>query len=331
MTNQKIKVVEKKTTMLDWKKFHEDVQKILDAYFKQDYQRGLKLSLNLVEQYPQISSRTYFFVACLHSLLGEKEQALRSLEEGMAKGGWWTLRALQAEQDLKPLHNDQRFIELGRKGDQKLEELKKTTTPELRIQFPSSFEEKNSYDVLLALHWRGGNNDESLAFWNPLLEQRDDLILAFLQSSQPFADGEFCWDDWETTKKEVILAHEMLGKKFSIRRFILNGSSQGAAMAFKIAFRRILAVNRLILTMPAIKGKEHVVKLLENDDKTVIPCIPTAILVGKKDMFYQGALETIEFLKERKIPTMFHVWPDVGHAFPPDFIEKINAFLDAEI
>ncbi len=335
MVNLRVKIIEheksRAKTRIDWIKFYDYTQKIVKYYLEKEYQHGLELSLALKKAFPELPSRTHLFVACFQALLGDKEKAIQTLEEGMTRGGWWTSTYLTSEPDLKSLHDNPRFLEICRKGDEKLEELKVLSRPELEIRLPKKDTEDDSYEVMLILHWRGGNLDETQAFWSPLHDLRPNMILAFLQSSQLQGDHMYCWDDWKVTLQEMQAAFDALKQKMTIKRFILSGSSQGSAVAFKIAFSKILPVNRLILTLPAIKNEEHVMRLLA-DAETRLPTIPTLILVGKKDHFYQGALELHEFLEARKIPSTLHAWENVGHSFPPepDFTKAVNDFLNAE-
>ncbi len=310
---------------IDWGAFHEANNEIFEAYLAKEYQKGLELSLALRKKFPALPSKTLFYVACFYSLLGEKEKALQALEEGVKTGGWWTSQYLDTEPDLEQIRNEAKYKDICKIGDSLFEKEIKKSVAQLGIRTKQRLDPDANIDVLLVLHWRGGNISETDYFWRRLISDNPNLVLAYLQSSQLMGKNMFCWDKWDTARDEVKAAYEYLKEKFNIDRFILAGVSQGATVAVRTAFNSVVPVSMAILVIPAIRDQAQLETLIES--KNDLPLIPTLILCGKKDPLYLGAVSLDHYLGRNGAPVEFFSYEDIGHFYPPDFIAKTSHFL----
>ncbi len=80
------------------------------AYQAKDYDKALKLTKEAHDIAPT-DSRIMYNLACFHSLLGHKDDALTWLEKAVA-GGFHAPKQIMADDDLKPLRGDKRFEQI---------------------------------------------------------------------------------------------------------------------------------------------------------------------------------------------------------------------------
>ncbi len=89
--------------------FSEARRRVVGAYRQADYQSALRIAEEAAIEFPDRADKTTYWVACLHALLGDRERALRILEDGFAQGLWWAPELLDADPDLADLRSDDRF------------------------------------------------------------------------------------------------------------------------------------------------------------------------------------------------------------------------------
>ncbi len=324
-TENELEVLINPPNPINWPYFYSLTNKIFSAYLKKNYEDGLELSLQLLHSFPEVPEKTYFFTACFYALLEERKKALKYLEEGFSHGAWWPSFYLNNERDLEDLKADKKFIELGKKGDVKFEEEKKKARPQLLIRTPANYEKTNAYHCLLVLHWAAGNNFETESFWKDILTYRDDLFLAYLQSSQVWGRNMHVWNDKRRALLEIRHALEYLQQHHPFQKTILGGASQGANVALLAVATKMVKSNGLILVVPAFQTRKQIDEFLAGAFE--VDSVATLIIAGKKDPLYQGALELTKKFQDEKIPLTFRPYPDLGHNYPPDFITIVNDFL----
>lgn len=91
---------------------------------------GLSIDKKLVKIYPTEPVFQYN-LACSHSLLGQVDLAFRSLRKAI-KLGYRNLEYLETDEDLRAVHEDERFARLVKTMIKAIEQdSEKSTTPEL--------------------------------------------------------------------------------------------------------------------------------------------------------------------------------------------------------
>ncbi|PZR64016.1 MAG: hypothetical protein DLM71_04045 [Chloroflexi bacterium] len=66
--------------------FSEARRKVVGAHRQADYQSALRIAEEAAIEFPDRADKTAYWVACLYALLGDRERALRILEDGFARG-----------------------------------------------------------------------------------------------------------------------------------------------------------------------------------------------------------------------------------------------------
>lgn len=85
------------------------------AYEKQDYAAALALAQAMQTQLESRYYNTLYNVACMHSRLGRKEEALAALEHAV-NAGFWDARTIWKDEDFTSLKQDQQFRALAERA-----------------------------------------------------------------------------------------------------------------------------------------------------------------------------------------------------------------------
>ncbi|MFX0208645.1 MAG: alpha/beta hydrolase [Candidatus Hodarchaeota archaeon] len=297
-------------------------------YDNEDFEGGLVLALEMIEQFPEIPTVTHSWAADFYEALGEKEEILKILEKGYSQGAWWSKKALFAlYNELKDHPTFSNLIKLAEQEDSQTD-----SKPFLLVRTPANYSPERSYPLVLVLHGRCDSNRNEDPYWKNLLKHHD-IILALLQSSQKFTDNHFVWDDLELAEEELINAYNLLKQRYLIdySAIILAGVSQGSEVILNATFSGSLAVKGLYLVIPSAPSfldqfsKEETPQLVQED-------IRVCIFMGEKDPRNTKTLNIHDFFIERGIEVQLHKEPDIGHMIPENFdqilLPAINFILE---
>ena len=272
---------------------------------------------------PGWRSRTAYWKACLQSLVGRPDDALETLQVGLAAGLWWRPDWLVTEHDLEPLWNRRGFQQVVAESErrQAAANAGRPKRPRVLLLPPSG----RPRGLLVALHMYGATAEESAPQWSPATE--DGFLVCVPESTVVQADGHPCWDDDLVASRDVALAVEeaMESQPIGEALVILAGASQGGMRAVEMTLRG--------RPVPA-RGFIGVVAGLADPD-LVEQAGPAAARRGVRGWLLTGtvdaarqAVETLHAqLGEQEIPCRLDVLPDHGHTFPPDFPDRLRAAL----
>ncbi len=305
--------------------FHRVRGQILNLHREERYRDALLIAKEASQRFSEKESETSYWIACLQCRLGDPEEGLRTLQDALKNGHWWSKRWLTQDPDLEPLRDRHLFQEIVAESRRRHEEAQARTKPELLVLPPESYEQKGAFPLLIALHWLGGTAEEFAPYWEPA--KKAGFLLALPQSSQVATEDGFGWDDREQAQKEIETHWEQLNRSYSIdhERVILAGASQGGRLAIEIALAgNILPCQGFIAVVPAIHEPE---KLAARAEKAAEHGLRGWILTGEHDRFRPGGERLCELLRKMGIPCELTVVPGVGHDFPDDFETRLSVAI----
>lgn len=235
------------------------LQKELFSLFeKENMEEALSLIHTIKTAFPERLDKIYFWEACALSVQGKKEEAVAALQTGLGKGIWWNPYILKADPDLKNLQTHEGFKKAVEMCEEIFNKVKKRTAAELVI-----FGNKDSEFGLFSMHARGTNVKDFAPYW--LQENGEDTYLfGFPQSSQVFGYNAYCWDDQNTTRKEIEHAYKEFQGISHTKSNIIAGASQGGQLAIELSLGKTLpGIKGFLSVMPAIKDVAALEILLE--------------------------------------------------------------------
>ena len=309
-------------------------------YGERKYPESLSLAVEAARKFPDRASRTTFWIACLNSKLGNHDQALKTLIEGLKEGLWWHEDSLR-DADLDPIRGRREFEEISRECLRRRDEYSKTAKPDLLIKDPSRFSGA-TWPIVIVLHQRGGDKPGwTMRDWSSVLEMGVGLAVPW--SSQVYDLDRRCWDNLETSEKDVAWLCSQLKrvKDVDLQRVVFAGFSQGAALAIYLAMKRVFPCKGFIAVAPSDWVVPEAQRAVERDrpspaftsfiQSTDAHGIRGSILIGEKDPF----LMKMEFLKDQMVrhglECQYSVENGIGHEYPLHFdaklIESVNFVL----
>jgi predicted esterase len=307
--------------------FQKITKKIHQFYFNQQFKLGLNLALETHGKFSSYKSITFYWIACFQALLKQKEAALKTLEEGISNGIWWSRNSLMQEPDLKEIRNDLRFSQILEICDYRHTLEKQSTQPELLIRTPTNYKGQK-LPILLVLHSWGSNNADFEHYWNGGVEQRE-ILFCSLQSSQLVGQNRYGWDNEQIGHKEIHQALTTINNNFKIKNsnIIMAGASQGARTVLSAVFSGITSVRGFLLLFPAIRDTNAFLSYDEFQFSNLLK-VKGIIITGEKDQFYGPNKQLSEELNFRGINCKFKSYQDLGHWFPDDFTQVLKESID---
>jgi predicted esterase len=293
------------------------IQNTLYQYLENgNLQKGLEVSQNLANLFPNKQTLAHSWIATFLEALKRDNDLLDTLEDGFAKGGWWSEQALrEGFSGLDAYPRFQKLVEQGREIKSKIER-----NAEIVVRTPSGYNGEAGLPLLLILHGRYDSN-LSFALWDKIADVKE-IIVASLQSSQQISGAHFVWDDEEKALEELSLAYKMLLKRYNIdpNRIILAGVSQGTSILMKVLFSEHLTAKGFINVIPAIS------KFLEwypGEYSDRIRNLKGYFIAGEKDPRFEKTKSIHEFLVKNGVICKMYSLPQLGHQIPDSHAEIV--------
>ena len=319
-------------------KLFDDYQnEVFRLYREKKYSDSLKVAIEAAKHFPDRTARTAFWIACLNSRLGNFDQALDALDEGLKKGAWWHEDSL-SDSDLDPIRGKREFDRIRRECQHLKDRAAKGAKPDLLLVDPNVSSPK-PWPVLIVLHQRGGDRPSQTAReWSSVLQSGVGLAVPW--SSQVYDPDRRCWDNLEIAASDVIGIYSQLSKHkgIDLGNVVFAGFSQGAAVAIYASLKRIIPSKGFIAVAPSDWVVPEAQRAVERDrpspaftsfvQSSSAEGIRGRIFVGENDPF----LRKIEFLKgemvNRGLECKYSVESDIGHEYPRNFDGKLAESVD---
>ncbi len=143
-----------------------------------------------------------FWLACIHSRLGEPRAAVAALTAGLEAGHFWPQDWLLDDDDLEPLRERADFLDVVRESARAA-----AAAPPARLDpvvlaaASGTGRPRTPRAVVLALHGWGQDADEFALHWDATAAAGFSVVVA--RSSLQPCPGFFVWDDRERALEDV--------------------------------------------------------------------------------------------------------------------------------
>jgi hypothetical protein len=109
--------------------------RVLASYQRGDYGSTLRLALRALDRFPEHRAEATFWAACMRSVMGDPEAAVRVLRDGLADGMWWAPTRLQ-DSDLDDAREIAEFADLSFESERRWAAACQQIQPTVRLHSP---------------------------------------------------------------------------------------------------------------------------------------------------------------------------------------------------
>lgn len=291
------------------KAFQRHFSELLRAHAAGDYAAGLEIARAAHTECPAEHAKTWFWQACMLSLLGDASESVSMLRAGLDEGLWWSPRQLDGDARLDPIRHSPGFDPIRGECANRCAERQAVSRPECLVLAPSTatWEPRS----LFIIHRRGDSASHFAAHWGELVNEGWTLIVP--QSSQVYDSMSFCWDDGELARQELRNHLEDCRRKRGIETdgIVIAGASQGGRLALELAHESGVPWLCAIPWFP------------EGYDVSPLIAVPTrtrgAVLLGEHDAASINTRRVIAALESGGVHVATRTMRNVGHDLPEDF------------
>ncbi len=305
------------------------LRKADDLYQAGRFQEVIDFLNNGVEEFPDLKPAQFYTQICAATKLEKYDVALAIFKQLLDEGGWYSEMILRQSPSLQPLQGMPEFekllnISVERSKEDSKKDYNLTAIPD-NIKPP--------YPLILALHAGGGLVKEEFEVWKAVVDH--GYVLGMPRSTTLFWSGKdgANWFDYEESAEQVKTYAEKLNNDHPLdpERSIVGGLSAGAALAIKLALTGILSVRGFVVVAPGgpeINEPEKwqwqsIIDNAKNSDLRGI------IIRGEEDRGVprEGIQKLTAMINDGGIPCKFIEYPELGHWYPPDFVEVVTSFV----
>ncbi|PDY85080.1 DUF3089 domain-containing protein [Bacillus cereus] len=270
-------------------------------------------------EFPERMDKTSFWQACAYSVEGKHEEAIAILNEAIQRGIWWNPYTLMHDEDLKGLQDKIDFKPIVKKCEEILKEHQMMSQSKL-----FTYGNEKAQAGIFSLHWRGSNINDFAPYWCEE-EILHEYMLGFSQSSQIYGMNSYSWDNHEIAIKDVMKNFNDFTNKYNLEDIIIAGASQGGNIAIELALKNMLATQKFIAVIPAIRDVEAIESIVISND---ITNVKGYIVTGDKDQFYENTLQVMSMFEKYNVNCKLIVREGLGHLFPEDFTQIVKNIME---
>jgi predicted esterase len=303
--------------------FDEVGRAVVRLYGERRYPEALTLARHASGRFSDRRATTSFWIACLLSLIGEHDDAVAVLADGIERGEWWSEGMLRGDPDLAPLQVRADFDAVV--DEARRRQAANPSRPALEVLRPST----HARGFVIALHGAGGTIESAAAQWQHATELGYAVGIPLSSQRSASDDDRRGWDDVDLAAREVADARDRLALQLELdpQSAIFAGFSQGGRRVVEWALMGALPdVRRFIGVASGVDqiGFEDVDRHLAS---AVRRGIRAAFVVGEEDFVLESVRLFHEALRAAGIASRLDVVPGVGHDYPPDFASRLPALL----
>lgn len=310
--------------------FHRREKVLIDLYNRKEYGEAFSMVEQLIREFPSKAGILYNYAYCIRNLMGDSDGALKLMEMAIQKGFWSDPSQLEADNDLKNLHDDPRFRKMLGLNASLAEESRKNSSPKLKIIEPASKTGKSDdpLPLIIALHGNMQSVEDAAEEWKFMAEK--GWIVALPQSSQEGISGGYIWTDFSVAIPELKRHYGQIAEnhKIDTERLVVAGFSMGGALAAQVCLDQHIPCRKFILVGPYIKApadlEEPIKKFAKGGGRGYV-------LVGEKDTeCIDGAKKLTVLLKANGVACGIHILENLAHEYPDGFesyAEEMLRFL----
>lgn len=300
--------------------FQELTNEIMRLYPEGKYAEALEVVEQNADRFPVQLARTTFWRMCLLSLSGRPDDVISVFRQGLDSGLWWAENLFAIETDFDPVRDLPEFKRLVAESNQKCIEMQAHVKPDRTVLLPDDM--SGELPFLIALHGRNGNKDSNLEYWD-VARRRGWLVLS-PQSRQTLFEGSHCWDDSHQGLRDILFHVEEIMQTYRIdkKRILIGGFSQGSGLGIYMALTGRTGARGFIGVGTFIAQPDSLLPLAGQQ-----PALRGYFFTGEKDHTLDKARAIQKILRENNIPFGEEVFPELGHAFPPEFQSSFDTAI----
>ncbi|MHB8054076.1 MAG: tetratricopeptide repeat protein [Candidatus Aminicenantales bacterium] len=295
-----------------------------ELYAQKKYGEAAELLESVFDAYPDNVAANTYNLATMRLLQGDLEKAMSALEEGHRRGVFYGLWDFQGE-FWAPLKKFERFASIEKENAARLEAAQKKASLKIEIETPEGYDPAKKYPLFIALHGGGESIAELKPNWiSPRL--RSEFITAFLQSPQVASMKGFHWQDEARTCRDVEDAYKQILEKYPVDtdRVLIGGFSSGGFGSIIVAFSSAVPVRGFVALCPEPP------QTLRDEDILAAKTrgLKGTLLTTERDNRLDRQRNLFDRWKKLGLTVEFHVTPDIGHWFPPDFGRLLDQAIE---
>ncbi len=293
------------------------------ALDKGDWERVARLGERIMEARPGLAVVAYN-LACAHAQLGDHEAAIGWLERS-AENGFAGIVSIETDSDLDPIRGDARFGAVAdtvratrdRRFDAFRAEAEKA---ELLTVLPPGHDPEVAAPLVIVLHGSGGRPGPIAGVYERAAAEVGAIVVA-PSALRPMGEG-FNWTFRDESEWMVLHVLERVGREHKIdrERVVLAGFSQGANVSLEVGLKHADRFAGIV----ACCGHWDA-EIMRIPEGVELPRVQ--LLIGAQDPWVGTFREAEEALGSAGADVRLHVARGVGHAYPRDADERLEAAL----
>jgi len=294
----------------------------MTAYDEGNFTEAANL-LDIAFEADEGNSVVAYNCACSYSLAGEEELALQWLEIAVDLG----ICLFEGDPDFDNIRDGDGFKALVERADEEIEAARAIDW-QPNIFLPDSYDETESYPLLIMLHGYGSNPN---AFCREEFVETftgRGLIYVVPYGPEIFGMSSFSWGEAPVGELYLLelLADLLDDYPVDTERLYLGGFSQGGSYSFYMGIRHADLLAGII-PMAGRFDAEELAADLERLKKDDLRCY---ITVGGLEPIWrmESNAVALERLTELGVATELRVFPGAGHNLPHNATEEFNRALD---
>ena len=303
------------------------LRKVDKLYQAGEYKEVIDFLENKHIEFPFGKAALAYSRICAASKLEQYDLSIKLIQDILDEGGWYSEIVLTQSPSLQPLQDIPEFkkvlnISVDRSKQFLKEKHEITVIPD---------NTSPPYPLMLALHAGSGFIEEEFEFWRTIIDQ--GYVLGMPRSTNVFWSGKDSayWPDHETAAKQIKSYINKLNSDGSLdlERTIVGGLSQGAELSVWLALSGVIPVSCFIVIAPGGQWMNEPDKWQSLIETTENRELRGMIILGMEDeaVPHESIQKLVKMLNEGGISCKFIEYPGLGHWYPPDFANILNAFI----
>lgn len=284
--------------------------------------RLLKIAIT---KYPDHLEANAYNLAFMSGIQKDYETGLKTLRYAHDNGVWFGKYAFNADA-WKPFKELPEFQSFLAENESKRLAAQQDCESSLEVFVPEGFQEDRTYPLFIALHGGGENIEGFKPIWTSA-RLKQEFVVVYVQSSQKISMNGYNWtEDMEISKREILHAYQKTIEEYPIdeTRVIVGGFSSGGVASLEIMLQNVFPVKGFIVLCPAKPDGFTP----ENVKAARARGVTGTLLTTEMDNRLDSQKEMAEIFRGQGVRCDFIVTPNIGHWYPKDLEQKIDAAIE---
>lgn len=293
---------------------------------QKQYEQAIALLESALEQFPDEQYPITERLGMLYTQTEQYEKGLEIWEYGARRGFFYCHNPRWGV--YKPYEQFERFGEILETDRRLRQEALDKSNMTYQVVAPAGYTGQEPFPLFIVLH--GGNRtiEQARPYWNST-RLGGEYLVAFMQSYLYYGMEGFGWSrNDERARQGLRECFEEIVERYrvDVSRVLIGGISAGAMMAIEVAIDDVLPIAGFVGVCPVKPGEEafnadKVRKARERGQRAVL-------IAGENDAaLLPQAQDMVKIFEQTEFPHQFVVVSGLGHEYPGDFAERLDAAL----